>query len=178
MSKDRAASRYAEAIFGLAKEAKQLEQVDRELFRVRGILGQYPEVTHLVLNSTIAFSEKEDFLEKILGSGSNRLVLDFLKVLVRKKRFHEFREIQEIFHRLFEKSQGIREVTAISRSPLSADAEAKLTKFLEKKLTAKIRLLKETNPAIVGGLILRFDGMEIDASYKNRLSEIRQKLKA
>ena len=60
---------------------------------------------------------------------------------------------------------------------MSADNEKKLIGMLEKKLKAQIRLVKEVDPRLIGGLIVRFDGTEIDASYQSRLAEIKQKLK-
>lgn len=178
MIDQRAASRYAQALFGLAEEEKQAESIDKELFHVREILGKYPEVTHLVLNSTVAFEEKADFLEKVFPSSISLLTRNFLNVLVRKKRFAEFSAIQESYHRLFEKARGIKEVIAISRTRLSAEAETRLRQVLEKKLKAKIRMLSEVDPEMIGGLVLRFDGTEINASFKQRLLEIRQSLMA
>lgn len=174
----RAASRYAQALFGLASEKKQSEPVDKELLYIKSVLDKHREVTHLVLNSTVSFEEKSGFLDKVFASSVSPLVFNFLKVLIRKNRFHEFSEIQKIHHRLYEAAQGITEVTVITRFPLKPEGEAKLLKILERKLKAKVRLIAEIDPKMIGGLILRFNGQEINASFKNRLLQIRQSLMA
>ena len=176
MIDQRAVSRYANALFQFAKAKKELEKIDKYFLEIRNLVSRHPEISHLLLNSTISRTEKEDFLDKIVPSKISRTLLHFLKVLIKKRRFQELLPIQEEFHRLFEKSQGVQEVTAISTTPLSASNERKLCSVLKKKLRSEIRLIPKTDPKLIGGLILRFDGTEINASFRDRLHEIRQKL--
>jgi F-type H+-transporting ATPase subunit delta len=102
----RAGRRYAQALFELAKERGTLPRVDANLAEVRGLLVKHPEITHLVLNSTISQAEKEDFLAKILPADVDILALNFLKLLVKKKRFREFPAAQAAFHELYERGQA------------------------------------------------------------------------
>jgi len=178
MMDSRAAKRYAQALFNLSTEQNLLDSVDESLLRIKDLLLKHPEITHLLLNSTIGQAEKEDFLDKVLPEEMPALIHHFLKLLVRKGRFNEFSLIQNEFHRLTEEKKGIQEVLAISASPLESRVESKIKNLLEKKLSRKIRLATETDTSLIGGLILRFGGREIDASYKNRLWEIKQKLMA
>ena len=169
-----AASRYAGALFRLALEANELEKIDGDFLKLTGLLDRHPEISHLVLNSTISRAEKEDFLDKVFQSEISRTLINLVKVLIRKKRFGQIRGIQEHFHKLFEKKRGIREVEVITASPLSPANEAKLKKALQARLKAEIVLTSGTDPSILGGMILRFDGTEMNTSFKNRLSELRQ----
>ena len=181
MMDHKAGIRYARALFALAGERRELEEIEKEFIRVRALVERHPEITHLVLNSTISSGEKEDFIDKVLtekGRPSSALLLNFLKVLIKKRRFKELTAIQEEFHRLYEKKQGIREVRAITAIPLSRANEDKMRMVLKKRLQSEIRLVTEIDPGILGGLILRFDDGEIDASFRNRLHELKQKLMA
>lgn len=174
MTDYRASLRYSRALVEVAAERKELERADSDFHKVIGLLDRHPEISHLVLNSTISYEEKEDFLHKIFGPEISPTLLDFLKVLLRKKRFGQIGDIQSLFHRLCEKRRGIQEVRVITASPLTEAGEAKLKKALQGRLKAEIRLLAETDPAILGGMILRFDGTEVNTSFKYRLSEMRQ----
>lgn len=179
-----ASARYAKALFHLAEERNELERIDTDFKRVRDTVARYPEITHLALNSTISQAEKEDFVEKIFADSTDPvfrpvpLLLQFLKVLVKKRRFRELTDIQQEFHRLVERKQGIREVRAITATPLSAGTRERIKNVLKEKLKADIRLVTETEPELIGGLILRFEGSEIDASVRSRLAELKQKLMA
>ena len=59
-----ASGRYAHALFGLAKEKGQLDQVGKEFIEVIRLIDQHKEISHLVLNSTISRAEVEDFIGK------------------------------------------------------------------------------------------------------------------
>ena len=169
-----AASRYARALLELALQSDELEKIDRDFLKLTELLDRHPEISHLVLNSTIPPAEKEDFLDKVFHAEVSRLLINLVKVLIRKKRFAQIREIQERYHELFEKKRGIQEVRVITALPLSNAGEEKLKKALQHKLKAEIRLLGETDPSILGGMILRFDGTEVNTSFRNRLAELRQ----
>ncbi len=182
MIDDKATPRYAQALYNLAQERGELERVDIDFKRIRDLVDRHPEITHLALNSTIAQAEKEDFIEKIFSESMDPvfrpavLLLQFLKVLVKKRRFQQLADIQEEFHRSVERQQGIREVRAVSATALSAGTRERIKNVLKEKLKSEIRLVTETEPEMNGGLILRFEGSEIDASVRSRLAELRQKL--
>ena len=168
--------RYARALFGLAKERNEIQKIEKDFTQLAALLKKHPEITRLVINSTISQTEKEDFLDKILPPEFSKTLVQFAKVLVHKRRFAQIAFIQEAFHRFYEEKQGIQEVRVLTPIPLSSLAEEKLIRALKKKLNSDVYLIPETDPGLVGGMILRFGGMEIDASYKNRLLELRQKL--
>ena len=172
------ARRYSRALLEFAGKSVDLDALEKNFIHLITLLDQHPEITHLVLNSTISQAEKEDFVDKVFASDITRVLIQFIKVLIKKRRFQEVRLIQEEFHKLYEKKRGLQEVRVITASPLSQSSEKKLSAVLKTKLRSEIRLIPETDPSILGGLILRFNGTEIDASYKNRLAELRQKLMA
>ena len=174
----RAAHRYARALFELAEKNNLLDRIDDQLLAVRELVKKYPEVSHLISNSTIPVAEKEDFIGKIVPDDTLPLLVNFLKVLIKKKRFGELTFIQQAFHRLYEKKRRIEEVEVVSAVPLSDSNAAKLGKLLEKKFSSAIRLTAKTDPEMIGGLILRFSGNEINASFKSRLEALRQMLTA
>ena len=174
----RASHRYARALLELADLQGQLDSIDDQLLSVLEVVRKYPEISNLVSNSTITVAEKEDFIGKIIPAGTLPLLVNFLKVLIKKKRFAELSFIQQTFHRLYEKKRRIEEVTAVSAVPLSELNAARLAEVLEKKFRTEVRLTVKTDPAMIGGLILRFGGNEINASFKSRLEAIRQNLTA
>ncbi|MSR77060.1 MAG: ATP synthase F1 subunit delta [Candidatus Omnitrophica bacterium] len=174
----RVSRRYAGALIGLVTQADDLERVDQDFTKVRQMIGQYPEITHLALNSTISRAEKEDFIEKIFGPEVSGIMIHFLKVLIEKHRFAQLIGIQEEFHRLYEKKKGIQQVDVITAAALNPKTEERLIQALQKKFRTEIRLQTHVNPAILGGMILRFGGNEIDASFKDRLLKMRRLLLA
>jgi len=178
MKRSEVAVRYAKALFEIAEGKGATEAVNQELGAFSGVVRKNPIVLKLVHNSAVSTAEKELFLEKILNGKTSSLFLNFLKVLLSKKRLADLEIIQVEFQRIFEEKQGLKEVSVISAVPLSEAFKARLSAHLCKALKAKIRMLSEVRPKILGGIILRFGHHQYNASFRNRLETIRQRLLA
>lgn len=172
----RVSLRYAQALFALAEESGEIFRVEEELAETKNLVEKHREISHLLMNTTISLEEKEDFIQKVLPESFSRLTVNFLKVLIRKKRFRELGLIQEKFHDLYEEKKGIQRVRVLSAVPLSEILQEKLRLSLQRRLNCKIYLETSTNPEIIGGLVLDFKGVQIDASYRTALFELKQKL--
>lgn len=170
------AERYSGALFNLAKERGEIEKIEKELVNVLQIVHQYPEISNLLLNSTIAQSEKEDFIDKVFPGSISKLILEFLKVLVKKHRFDDLSAIQKSYHQAYETHENIEEITVTTAVPITKTIEEKLIQIFSQTLNAKIILTKEIDPHILGGYILHRNrnAREIDASYRTRLLELKQ----
>lgn len=176
MKDHRASQRYARALFELAEMGGSLDRVQKELDEVSELIEKYHEISNLLMNTTIAREEKEDFLDKILPEKTSSLVVNFIKVLIKKRRFKELPFITEDFHRLYEKKKGIQRVRVESSVSLDDVLQSKLRYALEKKMKCEIVLEPVVNPDILGGLVLDFQGTQIDGSFRTALQELKQKL--
>ena len=172
----RAALRYARALLALAEERSLLDRLEKELSEAAELVSRHPEISHLLANATVSLQEKEGFIEKIFPGGCSPFLLNFLKVLVRKKRFKDLALIRESFHRLFEEKKGLQRVRVESPVPLDAGLEERLAQALGKKLKRKVYLEVALNPEILGGLVLDFDGTRLDGSFRTFLHELKQRL--
>lgn len=178
MKNYRIARRYAQALFELAQGAGELEAVQRELLETTELVGRYPEISYLLRNTTIAREEKEDFLEKILPEKISAVVLNFVKVLIKKRRFQDLGLIQEEFRHLYEEKKGMQRVRVESAVPLDDLLQTKLKQALEKRTGREIFLETAVRPELLGGLVLDFVGSRIDGSYRTALQELKQSLLA
>ncbi|OQA57527.1 MAG: ATP synthase subunit delta [Candidatus Omnitrophica bacterium ADurb.Bin277] len=177
--------RYARALFGLAEKSGQLAEIDRWLARFADGIKHYPEVSAMIRNPIISERDKVDFIEKLFSEGTPQLLRNFFRILIEKKRFAILGEVYDVFHAMFEQSRGVTEVELLSALPLSGQLQEKLKHVLSKKLALKenraqkeIRLFPKTESSLIGGFVLRFDGKEIDCSFRNRFFEIEQQLLA
>lgn len=172
----RAARRYSQALYNLSEKAGTLDSVDNELVAAVDFFKKHHEVESILSNSTIALAEKEDFISKIAPEGTSGLVVNFFKVLAAKKRFVELDTIQKEFHQLYERKRNVEEVTAITAVELSPENAEKLRSMLKKKLKSDIILIQKVNPKIIGGLVIRYAGQEINAGLRARLDAVEQLL--
>ena len=172
----RVGTRYAQALAALTEKENQLDRMEKELAGAVELVKRHPEISHLLMNATISREEKEDFIEKILPKDSSHLLVNFLKVLIKKRRFQDLALIREQFHRLFEEKKGIQRVRVQAPIPLSEILQERLRRVLEKKLNRKVYLEAAHDPEILGGLILDFDGTRMDGSFRTQLAELKQRL--
>lgn len=176
MSEEIAGIRYARALFELSEKERLLSETDTTLSSLADTAAGHPEIMAIVRSPILKESEKISLVEKIIPADSPALLKDFLRVLIEKKRFPLLARIRKEFHRLFEKRQGILEVEVVSTAPFSKDLQVRLQKMLSSKLRSEVRLIPKTDAALIGGFLLRFNGREIDCSFKNRFHEIEQQL--
>ena len=168
--------RYARALFKLSESRNEWEKIESDFDRICRVLSENPEIDRVANNPFISDNEKSGWLAKIFSGSISNTLLDFLNVLIEKKRFENLQGIRDEYHRLFEIKRGIREVTVTTAVPLSESNRNALRNALTRKLRSEIHMICRTDPKMIGGLILNFDGFEIDSSYQTYLTEMRQKL--
>jgi F-type H+-transporting ATPase subunit delta len=177
MNRPEICDRYARALIGLAEKNSQLDAVEAELTATCEILAKNPGVGRVIASPTVTPRDKENLAAEI-SKGASPLLGGLLKVLVQKKHFEELSGIRDEYHRLFEIKKGILEIQVITAIAIPEPVKNKLRTVCRNKWRCEVRLLCEKNPSILGGMILRFDGKEIDACYRTRLAEIRRQLMA
>lgn len=178
MKNHRISLRYATALFELAEREGKLDALYKELVETTELVQKHPEISNLLMNTTIAREEKEDFLEKILPEKTAQLILNFIKVLIKKKRFEDLVNMTQDFGHLYEEKKGIQRVQVQSPIALDEILKNKLRQALEKKTNRQIIIESAVNPQMLGGLILDFEGTQIDGSFRTALHELKQKLLA
>lgn len=177
MSKNIAAHRYAKALFNISEENNSVEKIEKDFLLIKNLLSKYPEILSLISNPTISSSEKDSFIEKLVPKDTSPVLSSFLKLLIKKHRFGMLSNIQSSFHKLFDKRQGVKEIEIISPVSFSSSFMEKLKTTLKNKFNSEIILLSQIDVSLLGGFILRFDKKEINCSFKNSFSEIKQILK-
>ena len=87
-------------------------------------------------------------------------------------------EISKLFDTLKDEALGVADVTVTSAAPLDASQQQALVSALERRLRRKVRLHCDTDPALIGGAILRSGDLVIDGSLRSRLNRIAYELTA
>ncbi len=172
------AKQYADALFNLSSQEKNLAEVEKAFDSFVNEAYKDPHFVTFMESPVIPLSKKQELLLKVLPQDTPKILLLFLRLILTKKRFEILCLIESGFQLRSEKSRGIRRAEFISAVPVESGTEKKLLTILEKKLAAQVRLVSKTDPAILGGFILKLDERVVDASYRTRLREMRQRLSA
>ena len=163
------ASKYATAIFEIAQEESKLDAYDKDLSKVRADVFAIPEAVKFFQNPLIPQQAKKDLLVRAFDKEISATVMNFLMLLVDKKRIGVFNEIYDIFTSLKNKAQGILIVDVTCAFPLSKKQQDQLTRKLGTLTGRKVKIRTHKDTSILGGLIVKIGDKRIDGSAAGRL---------
>ena len=167
---------YARALFEAAEAQGKVEDVYEDVLLIQELVGKDRLARAFFDSPRIARSEKAALIARNFQGKLSDILVNFLQVLIRRSRHQFLRPALEAFRELRNKSAGIVHATAVSAVPLSEASRAALLGRLERGLQKKIELQSIVREDIVGGIIVRFDGMVADGSISTALRKIRNNM--
>jgi F-type H+-transporting ATPase subunit delta len=172
------AGRYASALFGLARDEKQIVAVGRSLDSLNQALADSREFGQLVASPLV----DRDEASKTFAALAAQLKLDpltanFLGVLARNGRKGQLAQVIRLFRRLAAEHRGETTAEVISARPLSDSQVAALKAQLKARAGRDVRIETQTDPNILGGMIVKLGSEMIDASLKTKLNRLAQAMK-
>ena len=174
-----AATRYAQALFEIARSLHKADEIEAELESFSKALKQSPELLKLFTNPSFDLDKKKKFLQKIYQERQHEIyevLLNFFTVLFEKGRFYLIHAIAAEFKRIADEAQGQATATLGSAVPLDRLQEAEIVSRLEDLAGYKIEVKKEINAALIGGVVVRMKNKIFDGSIKSRIDSLKKEL--
>merc|ERR1712129_581281 len=111
-------------------------------------------------------------------TGADASVVNFLKVLVENKRIYMLGRVIDLFEVIYRAEKGMIYCKVTSASPLEESQRAKVKGAMEARAEAGSTVIMEydTNPAIMGGLVVKFGEAIFDNSVATRLERMQNQL--
>jgi F-type H+-transporting ATPase subunit delta len=170
------AERYAGALFGLATELKKEDEFGSILNDVLGLIDTYPDLARILNHPVIKKDSKRTTLESIFSGKVPEEILNFLFLLVDKKRENYLSEIAAEYQRLLNIMHKKVVTEVITAVPLYAKTESVLKQKLEDYLGQSVEMRCETDPTLLGGVRIKIGDRMIDGSLKTQLAGLAQSL--
>ena len=167
---------YARALFEAAETQGKVEDVYEDVLLIQELVGKDRLARAFFDSPRIPRSEKAALVARNFKGKLSDILVNFLQVLIRRGRHQFLGPALEAYRELRNKSAGIVHATAVSAVPLSDESRAALVGRLERGLQKKIELQSIVREDIVGGIIVRFDGMVADGSISTALRKIRNNM--
>ncbi len=177
MAEAAVASRYAQALFEIAKAEETLVQAVEELQLLRHAMVDLPELREFFLNPDVDPDQKIGVLERGVRGTWLGLTRAFIQVVIGMGRPESLPAIAEALQGLLDKEQRRLRVTVRSARPIPASLLARLQASLERHEDASVELTAEVVPGLLGGVQVLLDHRVIDGSVRRQLDELRQRLK-
>ncbi len=167
---------YSEALFEAAQELNQLDQICEEFDFVAACIEEYPDFYEILKTPQINLNDKKAVFKETFADKISETLLNFFYVLFDKKRVGSVLEIKSAFDKKVDTFRDILKVTVESVYPLSEEDLSRLTEKIKNKTGKKVIVSTLVSPAILGGLIIRFDDRVIDGSVKYKLEGMLEEL--
>lgn len=160
---------YAQALYDLAKEEGLSEAILSELNVLKAVFSETPAYSKLLSAPDIPKQERCGILDEAFRGKAHPYVLNFLKILTEKGYIRHFPDCCGAFRNFYNADHGILVVKALSAVALSEEQKRKLTEKLTATTGKQIDLQCSVDPAMLGGLRLSYEGLQVDGTVKNRL---------
>lgn len=166
---------YAEALYEVAKEDRAEELFFEELHDICAALSSNSEYTKLLDTPTLSPELRVSLAEKAFADADER-ILNFILILCEKKHFDLFEKCVCHFDRLYDLDHNILRAEAVSAYPLTEAQINKLCGILSAKTGKNVILNNTTDSSVIGGIVLRYNGIQIDKSVRSSLDTLREEL--
>jgi len=167
---------YGKALFLLTEEMGITEQALSDVRICAEALRANPDYIKLTDTPAIAVEEKLSLVGDAF-SGVCEPVGILIKILCVMHSVYTYLSIAKEYEKLYNEARGICPAEVISAVPLTEKSLAKIKAKLEAVTGKKIILKNTTDTSIIGGLKLRYGGLQLDGSLKSRLESIEKGLK-
>jgi len=167
---------YAQALFEVAIECDRVNQIREELAFVNEAFTTYPEFYEVFKTPKINKEERKDVITNVFKDKISLEVLNFLKILIDKRRGTSIGGIYNEFVDMTDKRNGVVKAVVESAVPLNEEEQAKLIEKLAKVTESEIHLKCVVKPDVIGGIVVKIGDKVIDGSVKNRLAIMKDNL--
>lgn len=172
-----AAQRYATVLADIALEQGAAEPVKKSLSEFAGLAEQSADLRNFLASPAVPRSAKQGVIEKIAARiGASKIVRNFLLVLSDNRRTALLRDIVEAFDAVVLDRMGVAEAQVTSTAELSAGQKEELTAALERMTGKKVRARYTSDPALMGGAVVRIGSTIYDGSVREQLNRLRDRL--
>lgn len=169
--------RYATALF-MASDGR-LDKVYGDMVGLREMMEASKDFKLVIDTPGIAPGTKARALEAVCKSaGADDAVINFLKVLAENKRVGKLKRVIDLFEIFYRAEKGMVLCQVTSAGPLSSAQQGQVKSALQARAEAGSSIIMEysTNPAIIGGLIVKMGDAIFDNSVSTRLERLQNQL--
>jgi F-type H+-transporting ATPase subunit delta len=168
---------YSEALINAAEKEGQVDVVLDEIDEISfHMLPAHPAFASLLISPLVSPVEKDRILVEVFSRRALPTVVRFLRVLNRHGRLDSLRAIAKAARALWDKRENRRSVLVRSAVPLDDTELEALRERLARMLSATPIIHLVVDPSLIGGLVIQVGDDVFDASIRNRLEQLRQRL--
>jgi F-type H+-transporting ATPase subunit delta len=172
------AGRYAAALFELAKDQRQLAEVERDLASFQRMFDDSQDLRRLVRSPVISADDQAKALTAILAkAGISGLTANFLRLIARNRRLFAAADMLKNFRALLARERGEVSADVASAHALSSEQLEALKDVLRVQMGKDVQINTRVDANLLGGLVVKVGSRMIDSSLRTKLDNLKVAMK-
>ncbi|MEW6200521.1 MAG: ATP synthase F1 subunit delta [bacterium] len=170
------ASRYARALFDAAFGMKVMKTVTDEFPAFLDTINTSKDFRNFLYHPTIGAADKKRVVENAFKDKVSGVLLEFLFLVVEKKREVYLPYIWEKYRQLVMEYEGRAEAQVFTPFPLDDVQRDSLRKMLSSITGKQITIEEVKSPELIGGIRVKVGDLVMDGSLSHTLQQAREHL--
>lgn len=172
------AGRYANALFELADEAKQLDAVAVDLGSLRRLLAESADLRRLIASPVLGRDVQGRAMLAVLdAAGIGGIVRKFVGLVAANGRLRELPAMIAAFLAQLARRRGETTADVVSAVPLSDAQLAALSEQLRAVAGRKVSVNARVDAGLLGGLVVKVGSQMFDSSLRTKLQRLELAMK-
>ena len=172
------ASRYATAVFSLAKDDKKLKLLEADVDALESALAESAELRALVTSPVYTRAEMAQAITAVAQKMKLQpMMVNTLSLMAAKRRLFVLPSLLAALRARIAEDKG--EVTAevTSAKALTKTQATKLAKTLKTQLDLDVKIKAIVDESLIGGLVVKVGSKMIDTSIRSKLNALQNTMK-
>ena len=172
------ASRYATAVFELAKEAKKLPAIESDVAALAEALAGSSDFAALISSPVYTRDAQAKAVSAIAAKmGLDAITANTLGLMAEKRRLFVLPNLIAAVQALISEEKGEVEAYVASAKKLTKAQETKLAAELKKAVGKDVIIKATVDESLIGGLVVKVGSKMIDSSIASKLSNLQNAMK-
>lgn len=172
MAEAKLGRRYAKSLFDLAMEQGKLEVIYNDMVLIDKVCKENRALVLLLQNPIIFPDKKRSILKEIFSSKVEKLTIQFLEIIVKKRRENHLVSITTEYIASYMQYKGIEKAIVTSAIGLDDKLRAEIIALVKKSHQKEVELVEKIDKKLLGGFILQVGDKQYDASISRSLKKL------
>jgi len=169
---------YGGALFAAARRQGKMEEVWEGVRALVPLVAPRSPLRHFLAAPHIAPEQKKTLLSAVFASRVDSLLLDFMHLLVDRRRAEALEESLREFDAQAHTARGLVASEVVSAHPLDSELRHRLLSALEKMSGKTFDMTWRVDPKLLGGVVVHYEDILLDGSLSSRLRDLETHLRA
>lgn len=167
-------ARYAQSFFLLAQEQDILSKAKEDMELIALTCKENKILDAIFNNPNITTGKKKGILSDLFAPKVHKLTLQFILLLIDKRRVILLRDIAQQFGNIYNQYKGIKVALLITAKPIEQALKEKIKAQLASVFSCSIELQHKIDESVLGGFKVMIEDKYYDATLANQLTELRR----